>query len=102
MDVQPGKSLLRTFLGDASKYYNRWLSPDFWNSALTVQQEYAFNYKSVFYNQAQDVHPPLYYVIIHTISSFFPGTYSKWFAIIPNMMFLHWSNCYVSDWNDAL
>lgn len=75
------------FLGDASKYYNRWLSPDFWNSALTVQQEYAFNYKSVFYNQAQDVHPPLYYVIIHTISSFFPGTYSKWFAIIPNMMF---------------
>lgn len=75
------------FLGDASKYYSQWLTPDFWNSALAVQPEYAFNYKSVFYNQAQDVHPPLYYVIIHTICSIFPGVYSKWFAIIPNMIF---------------
>lgn len=34
------------FLGDASKYYSQWLTPDFWNSALAVQPEYAFNYIS--------------------------------------------------------
>lgn len=75
------------FLGDASRYYNQWLTSDFWNKALTVQPKYAFNYNSVFYNQAQDVHPPLYYVIIHTICSFLPNVFSKWFGLIPNIIF---------------
>lgn len=77
------------FLGtiDASPYYGKWLSPDFWNSVLTVNPAYGFNYGSVFYNQSLDVHPPLYYLIIHTICSFFPNIYSKWFGIIPNIVF---------------
>lgn len=72
---------------DASPYYGKWLSPDFWNSVLTVNPAYGFNYGSVFYNQSLDVHPPLYYLIIHTICSFFPNIYSKWFGIIPNIVF---------------
>ena len=29
------------FLGDASRYYNQWLTSDIWNKALTVQPKYA-------------------------------------------------------------
>lgn len=46
-----------------------------------------FNYDSVYYNQTQDVHPPLYYDILHTICSLFPGSFSKWLGLIPNMIF---------------
>ena len=27
-----------------------------------------------------DVHPPLFYILVHTISSFFPEVFSKWFV----------------------
>lgn len=67
--------------------YNKWLDWNFWNQALTVSLGHRFSYDSVFYNQAHDVHPPLYYVMIHTICSFFPGQISKWFGIIPNIIF---------------
>lgn len=42
-----------------------------------------FNYASVYYNQLQDVHPPLFYMLVHTVSSIFNNTFSKYiiFAI---------------------
>lgn len=49
--------------------------------------ENRFNYDSVYYNQTQDVHPPLYYDILHTFCSLFPGSFSKWLGLIPNMIF---------------
>lgn len=75
------------YLGDASRYYNQWLDWDFWNQAVTVLPEHRFSFSSVFFNQAHDVHPPFYYMVIHTVCSFFPEQFSKWFGIIPNMVF---------------
>lgn len=46
-----------------------------------------FNYRNVWQNQAADVHPPLYYVILHTICSIFPGTFSFWYAGMINIVF---------------
>lgn len=80
-------SYFEPFLGDASKYYDKWLDSNFWNQAVTVSPEHRFSLKSVFYNQSQDVHPPFYYVIIHIICSFFPGKFNKWFGIVPNILF---------------
>lgn len=54
---------------------------------LTVDSENRFDYKMVWANQAKDVHPPLYYAVLHTICSFFPGRFSKWFAGIINIIF---------------
>lgn len=48
----------------------------------------AFDYANVWAQQEADVHPPFYYVIIHTICSFFPGVFSKWFGLIPNLFCL--------------
>lgn len=44
-----------------------------------------FNYSGVYSNQYWDVHPPLYYDILHTICSLFPYRFSIWFGLIINI-----------------
>lgn len=53
---------------------------------LTVGENDRFNYSSVYYNQTKDVHPPLYYFLIHTISSIFTGTFSVWIGLGLNLI----------------
>lgn len=52
---------------------------------VEVQKGEQFDYASVWRNQANDVHPPLYYAVLHTICSFFPDTFSKWYAGVINI-----------------
>lgn len=58
-----------------------------WLDYMTADSENRFHYGKVWRNQASDVHPPLYYAILHTICSFFPGSFSKWFAGVINILF---------------
>ena len=58
-----------------------------WNEYMQVQPGHQFDYRNVWKNQEADVHPPLYYALVHTISSFFPGRYSVWFAGSVNVVF---------------
>lgn len=57
------------------------------NDYLVAQDGHRFDYSIVWYNQSKDVHPPFYYVLIHTVCSFFPGIFSKWFGISVNIFF---------------
>lgn len=50
-------------------------------------KENRFNYLSVYYNQVQDVHPPLFYVLVHTVSSIFNNTFSKYMIFFINIPF---------------
>lgn len=61
-----------------------WVSGENYKNYLAVSKENAFNYASVYYNQRGDVHPPLYYILLHTVCSFFQGVFSKWFALAIN------------------
>ena len=58
-----------------------------WREYTTVSAEHRFDYKNVFMNQAADVHPPLYYMLIHTVCSFFPETLGMWMGLIVNVIF---------------
>lgn len=58
-----------------------------WLNVMTAQPGHRFAYGNVWKKQAADVHPPLYYTLVHTICSFFPGVYSKWFAAAVNLVF---------------
>lgn len=64
---------------------NQWLSGDYYQNYLSPTLETRFQYDSVYYNQVQDVHPPLYYWLLHSVSSFFPGLFSKWFGLSLNL-----------------
>ena len=50
-------------------------------------QENRFNYISVYYNQVLDVHPPLFYMLVHTVSSIFNDTFSKYIIFSINLVF---------------
>lgn len=67
---------------------NRWLTPDYYLDFLTPIKDERFALFSVFKNQAGDVHPPLYYIFVHGISSIFPGLFSKWIGIGINIVFI--------------
>ncbi len=64
--------------------YNHWNDGSLFREYLTVGEDERFEYGSVYYNQKNDVHPPLYYYILHTICSFFPGSFSPWYAFSIN------------------
>lgn len=74
---------------DMSIEYNKTYTPGasvYWDY-MQVQKGERFDYTSVWDNQTNDVHPPFYYVILHTICSIFPNTYSKWYAGSINIVF---------------
>lgn len=54
---------------------------------LVVGEDHRFDYANVWENQRNDNHPPLYYALLHTICSLFPGTFSKWYAGAINIFF---------------
>lgn len=54
---------------------------------LTVSGDKIFNYFSVYYNQSRDVHPPLFYGLVHLVSSFALGMFSKYIIFIINLAF---------------
>lgn len=56
--------------------------------AMTVSAGGGFQYGQVWKNDAMDTLPPLYYALLHTVSSFFPGRLSLWFGGGINLVFL--------------
>ena len=51
-------------------------------SYLVVDPGEGFDFGSVVYNQAADVHPPLYYWLFNIASSFTPNVFSKWTGLV--------------------
>lgn len=64
-----------------------WVTGNYFHDYLRVLPNQRFAYGSVIYNQVYDYHPPLFYMVLHTVSSLFPNTFSKWYALIPNMVY---------------
>ena len=58
-----------------------------WLSYMEVSKGSQFDLSHVWANQAADVHPPFYYLILHTICSIFPGKFSMWFSGSINIVF---------------
>lgn len=55
---------------------------------VEVKDGERFDYRNVYHNQWEDVHPPLYYGVLHTICSFFPNSYSIWYGIGLNIFWM--------------
>lgn len=75
------------YLNQKENYMNSWHQPPFYEDYLTVERGEAFSYDSVYDNQVHDVHPPCYYILLHTVCSLFPGRFSKWFGLTINLLF---------------
>ena len=83
--------LLTYNLANSSKQLGvdaQWNSPEDFNEYLTAG-EHRFDYQNVIQNQIIDAsHPPLYYALVHTVCSFFPGLFSRWLAFAINVVMM--------------
>ena len=65
MNMKEGAGMVQT----APEFNNTWISGD-----------------KIYYNQTQDVHPPLYYFLLHTASILSFGNFTKWTGIVLNII----------------
>ena len=59
---------------------------DFYDYLAVTDSEPGFDFGSVYYNQVQDVHPPLYYWLLNVCSSLARDQFSKWIGLIPDLI----------------
>lgn len=71
---------------DGESLMNRWTDSEFMLKYLSVEKEHRFNYSQVMKNSAMDQNPPLQYMVLHTICSFFPGVFSWYFCFAINIV----------------
>lgn len=75
------------FICRTQSLLDNWISGSELSAALTAEGGERFDYSMVYANQESDVHPPLFYFLFHTIASLFPGRFSKWTGLVPNILF---------------
>ena len=68
------------------KDVDSWQPSEKLRNYITVDKDEIFNYSSVYNNAACDLHAPLGFMMLHFICSFFPGTWSKWYCFVLNML----------------
>lgn len=62
-----------------------WITREQFHDYITVGERDGFNYLSVYFNVKDDNHPPLYFMLVHTMSSLFRGKISPWMGCIFNL-----------------
>ncbi len=67
---------------------NEWENEEWYDKYVTVDPEHRFEYAIPYKNQISDVHPPLFYLLLHTSCSLIPGKFSYWTGIGWNILFL--------------
>ena len=65
-----------------------WVSTEYFKDYLLVNEGEEFDFGSVLYNQKKDVHPPLYYMLVHFLCSFSAGEVLMIQGGIVNAIFL--------------
>lgn len=62
-----------------------WITGKQFQEYITVDKKDAFQYLSVYFNVKDDNHPPLHFMVLHTISSIFQRKISPWMGCIINL-----------------
>ncbi len=71
---------------DNEDFYNTWHNKEYYEDYLSIGEEEKGKYNQVYENQKNDVHPPLYYLLLRFAMGFSPNHFSKWCGIILNII----------------
>lgn len=67
-------------------FFNNWHTKQYYEEYLSVQKDEIWDFKPVYENQKNDVHPPFYYLLLKIAMNFTNGHFSKWSGIILNII----------------
>ena len=76
----------RVQLYETEDFYNTWHDGKWYDDYLTVGSEERGDLRPVYINQKNDVHPPLFYLLLRLGMELTPEHFSKWTGIILNMV----------------
>lgn len=62
-----------------------WITAGQFRDYIEVDRGDAFNYLSVYFNVKDDNHPPLHFMLLHTVSSLFQGRAEAWMGCLINL-----------------
>ncbi|MCR4586900.1 MAG: hypothetical protein K5682_00705 [Lachnospiraceae bacterium] len=65
-----------------------WITRQQFTDYITVNGQDAFHYPSVYFNVKDDNHPPLHFMMIHTMSSIFRRQVNPWMGCVINLLFV--------------
>ena len=74
----------------------KFISGEVFKDYITVSEDHRFDFGSVLSNKEVDLSPPLYELLLHFVCSFFPGSFSWWYAFsislfcfVPSLIFFY-------------
>lgn len=76
----------RVEIQDNEDFFNIWHEKEYYEDYLSVQEDEVGDYRPVYENQKNDVHPPLYYLMLRFAMFFTKGHFSKWVGIVLNII----------------
>lgn len=76
----------RAFIYENEDFINNWHDKDYYKDYLVINENEKFDFSSVYKNQIEDVHPPLYYLLLRIACSFNIGEFSIWPGTILNII----------------
>lgn len=71
---------------DNADFYDHWHTREYYQDYLAVQEGERGDWRPVYENQKNDVHPPLYYLLLRSVLNLAPEEFSKWPGIILNIV----------------
>ena len=76
----------RVQLYEDEEFYGNWHTPEYYDDYLVVNEDEQGDFAPVYENQKNDVHPPLFYLLLRLGMELTPGQFSKWTGIVLNMV----------------
>ena len=76
----------KLYIQDNEDFFNTWHNSEYYKDYMTIDEEEKNDFKPVYENQKNDVHPPLYYLLLRIAENFNIDSFSKWPAIILNII----------------
>lgn len=67
-------------------HMNEWTDTQVLKDYIEVNKGERFRYDSIYHNQILDLSPPLHSMVLHTICSFFPDKFSRWYSFSINII----------------
>ncbi len=67
-------------------HMNEWTDTQVLKDYIEVNKGERFRYDSIYHNQILDLSPPLHSMVLHTICSFFPDKFSRWYSFSINIV----------------
>ncbi len=80
-----GPNVFKDNAGEVFVNNDKWISGDLFRDYIVVGEDERFSYGQVVKNASFDYHPPLSFVLLHTICSLFPDSYSQWYGFVLNI-----------------